>query len=282
MQFDGGSVVELILLVAVMLGVGLFAGFIGGLFGIGGGVVIVPALYTAFGLQGVDDMVRIKLAVGTSLATIIITSWRSVRTHLSHGMVDVDLLKSWAPWIAGGAAFGALAARHADAQFLSVFFALGIIVLALQKIFFPPKEHKEKAALAPVPKGGVPVLVGGGVGLASSLMGIGGGVLGVIILTGYGRTIHQAIATAAGFGLAIAVPGAAGFVLAGLGAVGLPAFSLGFVYLPAFAGIAMMTALTAPIGARFAHQLDKTWLNRIFAAYMLITGVLLLGDVLAG
>ena len=273
---------ESLMLLALMLGVGLFAGLIGGLFGIGGGVVIVPALYTVFGALGVEDDLRIKIAVGTSLATIIVTSWRSVSTHHKHGAVDVSLLRQWAPWIGAGAVFGAVLARYVEADFLTVFFAVGIMALAIQKGFFPPQEKDSASGLAPVPGGAMPAVLGSGTGLVSSLMGIGGGIIGVVILTSFGRTIHQAIATSAGFGLAIAVPGAAGFMLAGWGAAGLPPLSLGFVSLPAFAAIALMTAMTAPVGARIAHRLDKKWLNRIFAGYMLLTGVLLLRDVLAG
>jgi uncharacterized membrane protein YfcA len=271
---------ELLLLLGAMLAVGLFAGFIGGMFGIGGGVVIVPTLYLVFGYLDVPDDVRIKIAVGTSLATIIVTSIRSVSTHHKHGAVDVALLRHWAPWIALGAITGAALARFIEADFLTGFFAVGILGLALQKGFFPAKEKAGADDLAPVPGGIIRAGLATITGTVSSLMGIGGGVLGVVILTGFGRTIHQAIATAAGFGLAIALPGMIGFIMSGWGAEGLPAYSFGFVSLPAFAAIAAMTFLTTPLGANLAHRLDKTLLNRIFAGYMALTGILLLRDVL--
>ena len=263
-----------------LAGVGLFAGLLAGLFGIGGGIVIVPALYAVFGLIGVPEDERIKAAVATSLATIIVTSLRSVTSHMKHGAVDMALLKRWAPWIGLGAIVGAIAARFIPAEALTLIFALGAIGVAIRKGLFRSREKEPASDLAPVPGGPVAVALGGGIGFLSSLMGIGGGVLGVIVLTAYGRTIHQAIATSAGFGLAIAVPGTLGFVAAGWGVTGLPPLTLGYVSLPAFALIAAMTFLTAPLGAGLAHRLDKVMLNRVFAIYLAITALLLLREAL--
>ncbi len=270
---------ELLVLLLMLFGVGLFAGFIAGLFGIGGGIVIVPALYAVFGFLGVPDEVRIKIAVGTSLATIIVTSWRSVTAHYKHGAVDVDLLKTWAPWIAGGAIFGAVLARYLEADILTLIFAIGALLVALRK-GLSGADKPQGDDLAPVPGGPIRAGFGLFVGTVSSLMGIGGGVIGVIILTSFGRTIHQAIATAAGFGLAIALPGTVGFIVAGLDQPGLLPMSLGFVSLPAFAAIAAMTIFTAPIGANVAHSLDQKLLNRVFAAYLALTALLMIRDVL--
>ncbi|WP_306253775.1 sulfite exporter TauE/SafE family protein [Parvularcula sp. IMCC14364] len=271
---------EMLVLLGLLLGVGLFAGFIGGLFGIGGGIVIVPALYAVFGVLEVPDAIRIKIAVGTSLATIIITSWRSVSTHHRHGAVDVSLLKSWAPWIIFGAISGALLARVLQADVLTLIFATGAMAVAIRKGLFDRQKPQVGDDLAPVPGGGFRASLGGSIGLLSSLMGIGGGVMGVVVLTAFGRTIHQAIATAAGFGLAIAIPGTIGFIIVGWGQQGLPPWSLGFVSVPAFLSIASMTTITAPIGANIAHQLDDTWLNRVFAIYLALTASLLIYDVL--
>lgn len=271
---------EIVWMIAGLGAVGLFAGFLGGLFGIGGGIVIVPALYAVFGFLDVPEESRIKLAVGTSLATIIITSFRSVTSHMKHGAVDLDLLRAWAPWIGLGSILGALSARWIPGDALTLIFALGALAVAIRKGFFPTREQDDASMLAPVPGGAVPAAIGGGIGVLSALMGIGGGVLGVIALTSYGRTIHQAIATAAGFGLAIAVPGTIGFIISGQGAPGLPVLSLGFVSLPAFVLIAAMTFLTVPLGAALAHRLDKTVLNRVFALYLGITAILLLREAL--
>ncbi|MBD0427168.1 sulfite exporter TauE/SafE family protein [Aquisalinus flavus] len=264
-----------------LAGVGLFAGFLAGLFGIGGGIVIVPALYAVFGLVGVPEEERIKAAVATSLATIIVTSLRSVTAHMKHGAVDMDLLKRWAPWIGLGAIVGAVAARFIPAEALTLIFALGALGVAIRRGLFRTREVPRASALAPVPGGPVAAALGGGIGFLSSLMGIGGGVLGVIVLTAYGRTIHQAIATSAGFGLAIAVPGTLGFIGAGWGITGLSPLSIGYVSLPAFALIAVMTFLTAPLGASLAHRLDKGLLNRVFAIYLGVTALLLLRDTIS-
>lgn len=274
------SASEIVLMLIGLAGVGLFAGFLGGLFGIGGGIVIVPALYAVFGMIGVPEESRIKIAVGTSLATIIVTSMRSVSSHMKHGAVDLALLKAWAPWIGAGAIAGAISARFIPADGLTLFFAIGALVVAIRKGLTREKKRAEGDALAPVPGGVTAITIAAGIGIVSALMGIGGGVLGVIVLTAYGRSIHQAIATAAGFGLAIAVPGALGFMVSGWGAPGLPPYSIGFVSLPAFALIATMTFLTAPLGAGMAHRLDKSVLNRVFAIYLAITALLLLKEAL--
>lgn len=271
---------DLGMMLAALLGVGVVAGFIGGLFGIGGGIIIVPALYAVFGILDVPDAARMKLAVGTSLATIIVTAARSVYAHHRRGAVDLDLLRAWAPWIALGALLGAALARVSDPVFLTLFFAGGLFCLAIQKLCFPPRDVVDEGArLSVVPGGLIRAALATGTGTISSLMGIGGGVIGVVLLTAFGRSIHRAIATAAGFGLAIAVPGAVGFAIAGVGEPGLPVGSAGFVNFPAFGAIAAMTFLTAPWGAALAHRLPGRLLNRIFAGYMLVTSVLLIWDV---
>jgi uncharacterized membrane protein YfcA len=264
----------------LLLGTGAFAGLLGGLFGIGGGVVIVPVLYAVFGAMDVSEAVRIKLAVGTSLATIVVTSARSLRAHHAAGRVEWPLLLRWAPFIAGGAAAGALLARVVSADVLTLVFALGILVIAVQRGLFGRDEARAEANLPPL---SVQWTLAVGTGLASALMGIGGGVFGVLLLTAFGRSVHVAVATAAGFGLAIAVPGALGFALAGQGVgqgAGLPWGTVGLVSLPAFAAVAAASALTAPLGARLAHGLPARVLNRTFGAYLLVTGGLLLREAL--
>lgn len=271
------------ILLAGVLAVGLFAGFIGGLFGIGGGIVIVPALYAVFGILHVSPDAQIKVAVATSLATIIVTSSRSVMAHARRGAVEWPVLKAWWLWIAVGSVAGVAVAKAIPADLLTIVFALGAFAIAVRRILErDPKAGEPAQEERPIPTGPVRWLLAGGTGMASSVMGIGGGVIGVMILTGYGRPIHKAIATASGFGLLIAVPGAIGFMISGWGVDGLPPGSVGFVNLPAFAVIAAMTAMTAPLGARVAHALSRTLLSRVFAGYLALTAVLLLKDVLAG
>ncbi len=266
-----------LLSVLLLLGTGAFAGMLGGLFGIGGGVVIVPVLYAVFGAMGVAEAVQIKLAVGTSLATIIVTSARSLTAHAKTGQVEMALLRRWAPFIAAGAAGGAALARIVPAEALTLIFALGVLLIALQKAFGGQPSAREASLPPPI----VQYALAAATGLASALMGIGGGVFGVLILTSFGRSVHRAVATAAGFGLAIAVPGAIGFVLAGQGAP-VPPGAVGYVHLVGFATLAVATAVTAPLGARLAHRLSATLLTRLFAIYLLITGLLLIRDVVAG
>jgi uncharacterized protein len=275
---------ELLPLLIAILAAGLFAGFLGGLFGIGGGIVIVPALYFALGFFDVADEVRIKVAVATSLATIIVTSLRSLSAHSRKGAVDFAFLRVWGPWIAVGAVFGGSLARYVDADWMIAVFAIGAAVIGLHKFFFPITEKAEKNDLSTQPKappkGIVPIALASLIGTLSSLMGIGGGVMGVVVLTAYRKTIHQAVATASGFGVAIAVPGTIAMGLAGRGAEGLPPFSMGFVNIPGFVLIALMTFITAPVGAKTAHALPQKLLNRIFSLYLIFTALLLMREVI--
>lgn len=252
---------ELALFIAALAGAGLFAGFIGGLFGIGGGVVIVPALYYVFAALGVDEAVRMHVAVSTALSTIISTSWRSLSTHMKAGAVDVSVLKAWGPWIALGAVIGAGLAGLANTEALLIVFGGGLLLVALQMGFANPNWRVAHE----LPKGGLRALIASSIGALSAMMGIGGGAFGVTVMTLCGRPIHQAVATASGFGAAIALPAALGYVLTGWGQARLPPGSLGYVNLPGFVLLALLTAITAPIGARLAHRLPQQTLKRAFA-----------------
>lgn len=255
---------ELAWFAAGLIGAGLFAGFVGGLFGIGGGVVIVPALYFVLTALGVDEAVRMHVAVGTSLSTIISTSWRSLAAHTKAGAVDFDILKTWTPWITAGALLGAAAAGFASTETLLIVFGVGLLAIAAQMGLGNPDWR-----LAPdLPTGAPRAAVAGGIGFFSAMMGIGGGAFGVTVMTLCGRPIHRAVATASGFGAAIALPAALGYVIAGWGREGLPPYSLGFVSVPGFFALAVLTALTAPIGARLAHHLPQLTLKRAFAVLL--------------
>ena len=254
---------------AALAGAGLFAGFVGGLFGIGGGAVIVPALFYLFALLGVDEAVRMHVAVGTALSTIIATSWRSLDAHRKAGAVDFGVLKAWAPWITLGALMGAGVAGLADTEALLVVFGVGLLLIALQMGLGNPNWR-----IAQELPGGAPrALIAGSIGAVSAMMGIGGGAFGVTLMTLCGRPIHQAVATASGFGAAIALPATLGYVLTGWGAENLPPSSLGYVNLPGFVLLAMLTALTAPIGARLAHRLPQQILKRAFAVLLALVAL---------
>ncbi|MEZ6022265.1 MAG: sulfite exporter TauE/SafE family protein [Hyphomonadaceae bacterium] len=252
---------DLLWFVTGLAGAGLFAGFIGGLFGVGGGVIIVPALYFVMTALGVDESVRMHVAVGTSLSTIVSTSWRSLAAHTKAGAVDFDILKAWAPWITLGALIGAAVAGLVETETLQIVFGAGLLLVAVQMGL----GNIDWRLWSDMPRGVIRALTAGAIGVLSAMMGIGGGAFGVTLMTLCGRPIHRAVATASGFGAAIALPGALGYIVAGWGREGLPPWSLGFVNLPGFVLLALLTALTAPIGARLAHRLPQTSLKRAFA-----------------
>ena len=259
---------------ALLLATGLFAGFLGGLFGIGGGIAIVPALYAVLGANGVPEEVRIKIAVGTSLATIILTSIRSAQSHFRHGNVDMDLIKGWGPFIALGAIGGAALARYLEASALTLIFGGVLFALGVHRLVTGKATAREGAMPAPSVQRGLAA----GIGTLSSLMGIGGGVLSVMVLTHGGRPVHQSIGTSAGFGLFIGLPGAVGYAIAGLGDPAIGAGTLGYVSLPAFAAIALGTVTMAPVGAKTAARLSGVLLTRLFAGYMVVSAVLMIRE----
>ncbi|MBL8531655.1 MAG: sulfite exporter TauE/SafE family protein [Hyphomonadaceae bacterium] len=265
---------DLLLFFVALGAAGLFAGFVGGLFGIGGGAVLVPTLYLVLGALEVDESVRMHVSVATSLSTIIATSWRSLAAHAKAGAVDFTVLRSWTPWIAAGALAGAALAGASSTQALMMVFGSGLLLIALQMGLGRPDWR----LFGDLPRGAARAGVAGGIGVLSAMMGIGGGAFGVTIITLCGRPIHQAVATASGFGAAIAVPGALGYIIAGWGREGLPPWSLGFVNAPGFVVLAALTALTAPFGARLAHRLPQATLKRAFAVLLALVALNMLRE----
>jgi uncharacterized protein len=265
---------DLVWFFAALIAAGLVAGFVGGLFGVGGGVVVVPALYLLFTAFGVDEAVRMHLAVGTSLSTIIATSWRSLATHAKAGAVDVDILKTWGLWISLGAILGAALAGFMNTTLLIAVFGFGLLLVAAQMGL----GNARWRLFEEMPRGALRGAIATSIGLLSALMGIGGGAFGVTVMTFSGTAIHRAVATASGFGAAIALPATLGYVLTGWGRDGLPFGSLGFVNAPGFLVLAALTMLTAPIGARLAHRLDQNVLKRAFAVFLAITALNMLRE----
>ncbi|MEO1028688.1 MAG: sulfite exporter TauE/SafE family protein [Pseudomonadota bacterium] len=253
---------DIVSLVAVLLATGAFAGFVGGLFGIGGGFVVVPALLLVFSLFNVDNTVLTHVAIGTSLATIIVTSLRSVQAHHKRGAVDLQILKDWAPWLIIGVAGGLFLARFMDGRSMKWIFSIGVFLMGLHFLFPILQNRKPIADTMPggFVRGGLASFLGG----FSALLGIGGGTIAVLTMTAYGRTIHTAVATAAGFGFIIALPGAIGFALLGFNQPDLPFGSIGYINLVAFAAITTMSFITAPLGARAAHSLDAMKLKGLW------------------
>jgi uncharacterized membrane protein YfcA len=254
---------------------GAFAGTLGGLFGIGGGIVIVPVLYLVFTGGGADPDLAAKTAVGTSLATILVTSTRSMMAHHKKGAVDFGVLRLWAPMIALGAVLGSLLAKVVSGAVLLLVFAVGVLLIGIQRIVGKRSASTTRSFSRAAQRGMAMVT-----GTFSALMGIGGGVIGVLLLTMMGRSMHQAVGTASGFGLAIAIPGAISFALLGLGE-GAMSGAVGFVHLPAFLAVALGTLIFAPIGAKLAHRLSAERLSSVFGVYLIITAVLLLREAVS-
>ena len=255
---------------------GVVSGLIGGMLGVGGGIIIVPVLYHVFAGLGFDQTVRMHLAIGTSLATIIPTSISSLHAHAKHGAVDWALLKSWVVPMVIGVLLGTFLARIASGNTLALIFACVAIPVAINMAF-----GKESLRLAnALPQGAGGWTIAGAIGTVSTLMGIGGGTLGVPIMTLCDYPIHRAVATAAGFGVIISIPAAIGLAAAGWGAPNLPPYSVGYVNLLGFALIAPVSVFMAPVGASMAHMMDKNRLKLIFAAFIAITAARMLWDAL--
>lgn len=268
------------LLVASMLLAGLFAGFVAGMFGIGGGFVVVPALAAVLTIlphTGGNEHIM-HVAIGTSLGTIFFTSLRSVQAHAKRGAVDWNILKGWLPWVVTGVIAGVVLTSFMGGEQLKIAFGVALIPLGLNFIF--QFLGRKVATEERLPKGSTRAALGSGLGAFSSLLGIGGGTPAILIMTLSGVNMHRAVATAAGFGTIIAVPGAIGSMITGFGQPNLPVGSIGFVNLIALASITAMSILTAPLGAAAAHSLDPVKLKRIFGGYLLITAAFMLKDVI--
>lgn len=262
----GIPLMDLAILAVALLVAGAATGVLAGLFGVGGGAVIVPILYEVFGILGVADDVRMPLAVGTSLAIIIPTSIRSFMGHRRKGAVDMDLLRAWAIPVILGVLAGSLIARYADPVVFKLVFVIVAGTNAIKLLF---GNEKWRVALD-LPKGFVLRIYGLVIGLLSALMGIGGGQIANVIMTLHNRGIHQAVATSAGLGVLISIPGAIGYVAAGWGKVGLPPDALGFVSVLGFVLFVPTTVLTAQIGVNLAHAWSKRKLEIAFGIFLLI------------
>jgi uncharacterized protein len=250
---------------ALLLG-GLFTGFFAGLLGIGGGAIIVPVLYELFGITGVDDSIRMKICVATSLAIIIPTALRSVRSHWKRGAVDVSVIKALGPRVVGGAIVGVFVASHAPASFLKGVFVASTLFIA-SRLAFAKGSASTAAKLPGMPWDG---LAGVGTGLISTLIGIGGGTYITAYMRFTGWPIHKAVGTAAGFGPLIAIPATIGFMEEGWGLPLLPPLSLGYVSLLGLIVVAPVSVLAAPLGVRVAHQLSRRTLEYIFMTFLLL------------
>jgi uncharacterized membrane protein YfcA len=257
---------DLWVLVIILPLAGAATGILAGLFGVGGGALMVPVLYETFGFLGYPDSVRMPLAVGTSLAIIIPTSYKSFQAHKARGAVDLALLKVWAVPIVIGVLLGAAIARFAPPLVMQLVF---VCVAGINAIKLLAGSNRWNIA-EDLPTGFLLKTYGAAIGLLSSLMGIGGGQIANIIMTLHGRGIHQAVATSAGIGLIISIPGAIGYSLAGFGRPDLPPGSLGFISFIGLALFAPTTMLTAGLGVRLAHSWSRRKLEIAFGLFLLV------------
>ncbi|NGX97308.1 MAG: sulfite exporter TauE/SafE family protein [Candidatus Afipia apatlaquensis] len=265
------QLLELVLLLVVT---GALAGFLAGIFGIGGGAVLVPVLYECFRIAGVPLDARMPLCIGTSLAIIIPTSIRSWQAHHKRGSVDMDILLKWAVPVLLGVMLGSVIARYAPEKLFKYVF-VGVAWSAAARLLL----GKENWLLGEeMPKGIFMRAYGFFIGLLSTLMGIGGGLFSNLLMTFYGRPIHQAIGTSAGLAVLISIPGAIGYIYAGwpaaarfpdVAALQLP-FAIGYISLIGAFLVMPTSLLVAPLGVRVAHFMTKRKLEVAFGIYLLV------------
>ena len=250
---------------------GAFAGIMAGLLGVGGGLIIVPALAWIFHQQSISDAVIMHLAIGTSLATIVVTSISSVRAHHRRGAVLWPTFWQLAPGIVVGAWLGAAVADVLSSHALQKVFAIFVLGMSAQMGFgAKPVPHRDLPGTTGM------LAVGGVIGAVSAIVGIGGGSLTVPFLSWCNVSIRQAVATSAACGFPIALAGSVGFVATGLNAADLPGWSLGYVHGPSLVGIALVSMLMAPLGAKLAHTLPTETLKRVFAVFLALVGLKML------
>jgi uncharacterized membrane protein YfcA len=276
MTVAGLDVAELVELGLLLIATGALSGFLAGLFGIGGGAVLVPVFYECFRLAGVPLEVRMPLCIGTSLAVIIPTSIRSFRAHYLRGAVDMDILKSWWITILIGVVVGSVTARYAPERLFKYVF-VAVAWSATLRLWFARDGWKLGDEM---PKGALMKVFGFFVGLLSTLMGVGGGLFSNLLMTFYGRPIHQAVATSSALAVLISIPGALGYVYAGwpvaarfpaVAALQVP-LAFGYVSLIGALLVMPMSLWTAPLGVKAAHGMSKRMLEIAFGSYLFIVG----------
>jgi uncharacterized membrane protein YfcA len=276
MATTGLNVTELVELALLLVSVGALSGFLAGVFGIGGGAILVPVFYECFRIAGVPLEVRMPLCIGTSLAIIIPTSIRSWRAHYLRGAVDTEILKAWWLPVLTGVIAGSVTARYAPERLFKIVF-VAVAWSAAARLLLARATWQFGDDL---PKGLLMKVYGFFVGILSTLMGIGGGLFSNLLMTFYGRPIHQAVATSSALAVLISIPGALGYVYAGwpaaarypdVAALQLP-FALGYVSLIGAMFVMPTSLLTAPLGVRAAHAMSKRTLEMAFGTYLFIVG----------
>lgn len=260
---------ELAILALAIVAAGLLMGFLSGLFGIGGGGVVVPLLYELFRVAGVSDDIRMHVAIGTSLMIMIPTTLRSMAAHRAKGSLDATVVRRLALPVLIGVAFGILVARIASGDVFRIVWVVFATVMSAKLVF-----GKESWRLGTeIPRSRLVEIYGVFVGFASTLLSIGGGAFISMLMLLYNRPITQAVGTSSGFGPIIAIPGALGFIWAGWGIEGLPPLSLGYVSVIGAVLAVPTSVLAAPYGVKVAHRLSRRSLELAFAAFLALIGL---------
>ncbi len=260
---------EIAMLAGALLCGGFIAGILSGLFGVGGGGILVPVLYELFGLLGTPDEVRMHVAVGSSFAIIAPTSLRAARAHYRRNSIDVALLRKLFPAALIGILAGALVARIADDSLMQLIWVVSAVIFSSSIIFKPENWRFSGDISRPL----YYVPIGSGVGFIATMMGVGGGAQIAAFMALFGRSMHQAVGTASGYSALLALPALTGFVWAGWGAEGLPPGSIGYVSLIGAAAMLPASLVAAPLGARLAHGLPRRKLEIAFGLFLLLIGV---------
>ncbi len=269
-MFFGVGLNEILWLAAAIVGGGVITGLLAGLFGVGGGSVIVPVLYEVFRTLGVPEELRMQLCVGTSIAIIVPTAIRSYLAHRARGLVISHVIRLWAFPAVVGVACGAVIAAFAPAAVFVLAFVVIASFIAVKLLFAGDRWNLGNDLPGAVPM----TLYGFAIGLGGALMGVSGGALSTIVLTVYGKPIHNAVATSAGLGVPITIAGTVGYILAGLPHQALlPPFSLGFVSLIGLVVMAPVSSFVAPYGARLAHRLPRRTLEIAFGCFLLLVSL---------
>lgn len=265
-------------LILGLMAAGVASGLLAGLLGVGGGIVLVPAMSIAFGFLGYSADVIHHVAVGTSLAIIIASGTSSTLAHYKCGAVMLDIVKIWSPFIIIAALLGGLMARLYSGDMLRIIFAIIALLVAIN-ILLPfqqrliGKLHQSKFTHR---------IIAFVVGYISALMGIGGGSLSVPTLTSFGHSIHKSVGTGAALGVLIAIPATIGFIISGLGVAGRPEFSIGYINIPALILIGIIATIVAPFGAAIAHKIDARKLKLTFAVFLVIVSARMIYQVFWG
>jgi uncharacterized membrane protein YfcA len=257
---------EIVLLASWIAGAGILVGILAGLFGIGGGAIIVPVLYEIFRVLGVPEDVRMQLCIGTSLAIIVPTTVRSYFGHKKRGVVIAEVLRIWAVPAIAGVAVGAVAASYAPAALFKIAFLLFVSFVAVRMLWGTGRGSLGRE----LPGRGLQYVYGFVTGLFSSLVGVSGGSISNAVLTFYGRSLQQAVATSSGLGVPITIAGTIGYMIAGWShRAAMPPLSIGFVSLIGVALMAPVSSFTANWGVRLAHWLPRRALEIGFGVFLL-------------